>query len=171
MIALWTPIEIESRLSPEECAQRLHAITLSPFAMFKFLSPSNRLPFAGRVKPVACSLRYRIGYRNSFQRRLDLAFVSTAAGTSLVGKLALPLYTMGCCFLWMFVVFRMMFWHRESPGQHLGNGFDYIVPLGLLAFMTVFVAFGLWLSSLTEKKLLEAVTHAVSGRLIPQPTR
>jgi hypothetical protein len=170
VIALCTPIEIESSLSPDECAERLQAITVSRFASFvrQFSLPAYRFPLVGAVRSQSCSLRYRTLYRNSFQRRLDLKFIRGKSGTSLVGTLALPVWAIAFCGIWILfaILSSLVFLADRGQVQQDMNSGLYLIPLGTIAFMVGLLTFCLWLSTRTEKKLLSAVTHSVSGRLV-----
>src|SRR6202043_3894509 len=104
-------------------------------ALFRLIKPRSEFPLAGRVSSESCSLRYRILYSNSFQRRLDLTIRPTAAGTSLIGTLALPMPLILFCALWSFLVLLaggvelLQFLRGNLPLQHSAADLLYLVPL------------------------------------------
>jgi hypothetical protein len=103
MLAIRTPVRIESNLLPEECVKRVQALTTSQFAIFK---SKEEFPFAGRVAADSFSIRYRIGYRNDFRRRLKLNVLPSQEGSSLVGDWLLPVPVIIFSIIWAtFVLF------------------------------------------------------------------
>jgi hypothetical protein len=129
--------------------RRLQTVTVSQFALFK---SREDFPFAGRVTPDSLSIRYRIGYRNDFRRRLKLRVTPSPEGCSLVGDLALPTSLIIFCIAWesfVLLIGGILGWNYFAGDlqlEHNANDLLYFVPLGMILFMVGLVWFGLWLS-------------------------
>jgi hypothetical protein len=169
MLAIRTPIRIESNLPPEECMKRLQMVTISQLAVFK---SREDFPFVGRVTPDVLSIRYRIGYRNDFRRRLKLRVSPTQEGCSLIGDLLLPVPVIIFSIIWVSFVllvggsFGWSYLQGNLPLEHNANDLLYFIPFGMILFLIALICFGLWLSKFSEKKLLERLQLTVSGRLV-----
>jgi hypothetical protein len=169
MLAIRTPIRIESNLPPEECMRRVQAVTTSQFAAFK---SREEFPFAGRIMHDSFSIRYRIGYRNDFRRRLKLRVLPSEKGCSLIGDLLLPVPVIIFSIIWISFVllvggtFGWNYFQGNLPLEHNVNDLLYFIPFGMILFLMALICFGLWLSKFSEKKLLERLQLTVQGRLV-----
>jgi hypothetical protein len=169
MLAIRTPIKIESNLPPEECVRRVQALTTSQFAVFK---SKEEFPFAGKVTPDFLSIRYRIGYRNDFRRRLKLRILRSEEGSSLIGDWLLPVPVIIFSIVWATFVllvgigFVWSYLQGNLPLEHNANVLLFFVPVGMIVFLVALNCFGLWLSLSSEKILLERLQLTVSGRLV-----
>jgi hypothetical protein len=169
MLAIRTPIKIESNLPPEECVRRVQSLTTSQFAVFK---SREDFPFAGRVTPDFLSIRYRIGYRNDFRRRLKLRILPSEKGSWLIGDWLLPVPVIVFSIIWAAFVFLigitlgLNYVQGNLPLEHNAKDLLYFVPVGMIVFLVALICFGLRLSLSSEKKLLERLQLTVSGMLV-----
>jgi hypothetical protein len=93
-----------------------------------------------------------------------------------VGDLALPTSLIIFCIAWesfVLLIGGILGWNYFAGDlqlEHNANDLLYFVPLGMILFMVGLVWFGLWLSSFSEKKMLERVRLIVSGRMVGAQT-
>ena len=153
-------ITISTTLSPEECVARLQRITDPPG-----VDDGDR-PLIGTVAFDSCSLRYRLGYRNDLQRKLNLTISPSGTGSTLIGNLAPPASALLACLLISVasaLVVGVTASNLPPINPRLAN-LPYLAPTLVVLLMVLLIAISLGLGRSSEDQLLAAVTQAVHGK-------
>lgn len=152
-----TPVVIDTPVPIGDVRARLRNAVVSIFAIY------SEFPVTGSVGEQSCILRYRISYRNSFQRRLRLKFEPSVSGTRLTGYFELSMCVLIFTTSWLAVAGLLFLASLAAllSGGLLNEASRRYAQLpmagGSLAIFALGLAIlriGVWLSESSEKKLM-----------------
>ncbi len=159
-------VQLHSRFTPDECAQRLGAAIDSQLSLF------GSRPVIGRVNSSTLRLRKRIGYGNSFQTFLTASMKPHGSGTVIDGEFAMSLFTRVFMSIWFaflaiiggsaFVV--ALFSLLAGPSEFRGNAWPFLFgPPGMLIFGFLLIRFGRYFAQAEAGFLKDFIRHTLDA--------
>jgi hypothetical protein len=152
-----TPDDLLSPLKRDEIVKRLTAAIDRGWAFF------GSKPVVGQVDANAFRLRWRIGYRNSFQTVMFGRFVDEARGTRLACRSGMHPAVTAFMALWFAFVTPLAFVSVSALVNGASDPALFISVL-MLAFGVVLVAFGRWLARDERARLIAFLEQVAQAR-------
>ena len=168
-----TPVHLRTSMPKEQVVQRLGETLRSNF--WQSIFPWFGSPVViGRANNERCRMRYRTWHNNSFQRQLRLSIVSVDGGTALDGEFSVDIAVLIFFAFWLTGVscFCVLFLWRLLSSRPASGESQYwlLMPFGMLLFGVALIRIGLWLSSLSEPRVLEFVRELIGAEPIDRDT-
>jgi hypothetical protein len=167
-IPFQTPIHLRTCMPKEQVVQRLGDVF--SFRLWESINPWAGCRVAGRIKNERCRMRYRTCYNNSSQRELRLSIVAVDGGTALDGEFSVSNAVLAFSAFWLTIVLLFcvvslyqLVEHRNVSGE---SPYWLLMPFGMLLFGAALFSFGLWLSRLTEPRVLEFLREEIGAEIV-----
>jgi hypothetical protein len=138
------PIELATRLSPDECVRRLRENVDGWWMMF------GKKPVIGRLSGTRFTGRVRIPYRNSFQTCVSADIHAEAGGAFIVCRFGMNRFVIAFMAVWFAVAAAgfcgvlLVLLHQEGRGGDAWSGLA--VMMAMLGFGAGLVLFCRWLA-------------------------
>jgi len=134
----------ETRLTPEQCAERLRGGIDGYFGLF------GTKPVIGHVSTRGASLRKRIWYRNSFQSVLSARFLGELGSTAVECRSGMGYFALVFLVVWSGIMLSfggsILLSALNDPSPNGPGAGVAFFPLTMIVFAAIFVAFGRWLA-------------------------